>query len=102
MRSDKAALTALERGARKKHDIQVDATSGGHEHCVRGSIFARVQQSIVRGRSGALVLYIFLIALSCARLEIEPARVYLVMFCLILFGYCVDARIACREQDYKR
>ena len=39
-----------------------------------------IQQSIVRERSGAIVLYIFLIALSCARLQIEPARVYLVMF----------------------
>ena len=42
-------------------------------------------QSSVRERSGAPVLYIFLIALSCARLPIEPARVYLIMFFVLVF-----------------
>ena len=46
----------------------------------------RMQQSIVRERSGALVLYIILIALSCARLPIEPARVYLVGFSCPFLG----------------
>ena len=61
-----------------------------------------MQQSIVRNRSRALVLYNLFIAFFRACLEIEPARVYLVMFVLLVFGSYVDARIAGREQGYKR
>ena len=67
------------------------------QFCIDG-----VNQSIVRKRSRALVLYICLIALYCARLEIEVARVYLVNFVVIIFRSCFGARVAGREQDYKR
>ena len=80
MCSDKEALTYLnkshERSTIYKWMQLVVDTSIVHAISIKKGM----QQSIVRNRSRALVLYICLIALSCACLEIEPARVYLVMF----------------------
>ena len=65
--------------------------------CIEG-----VQQSIVRKRMSWACIVHAVIALSCARLETEPARDYFVMCFVLMFGSCFDARIAGKEQDYKR
>ena len=81
MCSDREVLTALARGAITKHDIQVDAASGGllvDTSIVHAVLYMQgMQQSIVRERRGAHELYICFIVF-CARLQMEPARAYLV------------------------